>query len=287
MKNIYTSVLNRMKDINKYLEHTTVKGSSNVIILRDLLKDYLPNKYNFTLEQTLIDRSGNQSKESDLIIYDPTTQSKFFKHDHGFIPIYSVHAVIEVKTTLNKTELEKAILNIKKMKEMEIIKGKSIINPSFYQDKNEIREVTHPIGIIFAFQQRNFGKQEQLAKNIKEIINKNKLRPEHLFDLLYIFEEGTTAGWGIKNESGRFIFISPEIYKEIFEIGISTIGIIKENQMLDKEKNSSLGLFSFFQLLDQYLSEKPMIHPSKVTQQYLRPIPMRWYSLPIYFHKKN
>ncbi|AXA33726.1 DUF6602 domain-containing protein [Francisella adeliensis] len=91
---------------NKSINHQGVKGNVNEILLRELIQSVIPNKYSFT-RGVIHDSKGFQSNETDIIIYDseilPTI---LFGSELGFVPAESVKYNIEVKSTLNKTELK-------------------------------------------------------------------------------------------------------------------------------------------------------------------------------------
>lgn len=100
IKSIYSEVLTKIKEINSFLKHQVVKGSTNEKIVKKLLLSYLPKKYDIISNKLLIDHKGTRSKEEDLIIFDPMNQSGFLKPEHGIFSIDLAHAIIEVKTTL-------------------------------------------------------------------------------------------------------------------------------------------------------------------------------------------
>ena len=55
--------------INSLFQHQGVKGEGNEEILRDLLRRFIPKRYGVGTG-IVIDRHGNQSRQSDIIIYD-------------------------------------------------------------------------------------------------------------------------------------------------------------------------------------------------------------------------
>lgn len=110
----------------KIINHQGVKGSSNEVLLKNLLLKVIPSKYKIALNSIIQDSSGNQSNEVDLIIYSDDFLPPFFLgEDVGFLPIECVKYAIEVKTTLTKGELETTIekfKNLKNLKNSEEIK---------------------------------------------------------------------------------------------------------------------------------------------------------------------
>ncbi|ENK2095415.1 hypothetical protein AB3A53_004331 [Vibrio vulnificus] len=112
IKEVVNSKVNYLKssfEANNLVHHQGVKGSLNEILLKEIIKDVVPSKYKFA-NGVIQDRSGKQSNESDLIIYDDEIlPSILFGGELGFVPAESVKYNIEVKTKLNATEIKSTV----------------------------------------------------------------------------------------------------------------------------------------------------------------------------------
>ncbi len=93
---------------NSLIEHQGVKGGLNENLLISLLELVIPKRYK--LYKGIVENSkGCRSRESDIIIYDNDILPAFILNDLSFIPVESVKYLIEVKSTLNATELRTTI----------------------------------------------------------------------------------------------------------------------------------------------------------------------------------
>ncbi|WP_392430927.1 DUF6602 domain-containing protein [Edwardsiella piscicida] len=107
--------------VNKNVEHQGVKGSLNEVELIKIIKDVIPRKYE--ISRGIIENSrGEQSNESDVIIYDNEILPPYINNDSAFVPIEAVRYNIEVKSTLTVKELE---TTIGKFRRFRSIGGKS------------------------------------------------------------------------------------------------------------------------------------------------------------------
>ena len=62
-----------------------------------------------------MDLQGKQSRQQDFFVYDAFNSPAFLQTESScIIPVESVYAIIEIKSTLNKETLRQSIENIKK-----------------------------------------------------------------------------------------------------------------------------------------------------------------------------
>lgn len=95
------------------LRHNLERGLSNEQALRSLLREFLPAKYGVA-KGKVINSDGEMSDQCDIIVYDGLHCPKLFidENQNQLLPIEGVYAVVEVKTTLNKSQLEEAFENL-------------------------------------------------------------------------------------------------------------------------------------------------------------------------------
>lgn len=75
---------------------------------KDMLGDFLPGRYGVDSGK-VIDSQGHQSEQIDIIIHDTYYSPLMFGIGEAkFVPVESVYAVLEVKQTLNKGNLDYA-----------------------------------------------------------------------------------------------------------------------------------------------------------------------------------
>ncbi len=94
------------------INHKLEKGLGNEQIIRELLKDFLPSRYGVA-KGKIINSQGDMSKHCDIIIYDRLNCPKLFidENNNQILPIEGIYCILEVKTTLNRSILDKVFKN--------------------------------------------------------------------------------------------------------------------------------------------------------------------------------
>ncbi|MEF7439957.1 DUF6602 domain-containing protein [Paenibacillus lautus] len=106
------------EELTSQIKHTGERGTSREELLIRYLKGYFPLKFSLG-RGAIIDSRGYQSNQQDCIIYDSFNSPILLDMETTqMIPIESVYATIEVKSSLNKTELLKCVNNIKSVREL-------------------------------------------------------------------------------------------------------------------------------------------------------------------------
>ncbi len=109
-----TSLKNEF-EVNKNIVHQGIKGGFNEIELANLIKDVIPQRYQVT--RGIIENSkGEQSHETDILIYDNEILPLYMKNELTFVPVEAVKYNFEVKSSLNATEVQTTIDKFKKYK---------------------------------------------------------------------------------------------------------------------------------------------------------------------------
>ena len=108
------------QEVTNHIEHMGLRGSSRENILREYIKHLLPQK--FAVGNGIItDVNGTQSKQQDFFVYDAFNSPIFLHMESScIIPVESVYATVEVKSTLTKETLKQSIENIRSVKQLEI-----------------------------------------------------------------------------------------------------------------------------------------------------------------------
>ncbi|MBI4777300.1 MAG: hypothetical protein HY788_24465 [Deltaproteobacteria bacterium] len=85
--------------------HPVSKGKLRELFVGNCLKPFLTSQFGIGTGH-IINHVGDESPECDIIIYDKRIVTPFIMNQNlGLFPFESVVAVIEVKSTLNSTEL--------------------------------------------------------------------------------------------------------------------------------------------------------------------------------------
>ena len=100
------------------LEHHGMAGNVRQILIEKLLLPLLPEGVHIGSGK-VTDSSGNLSSETDIIIYDRRTVPPILYDEKlGVFPIETIYYVIEIKTTLTKSEFDKSIRNGQKLRSL-------------------------------------------------------------------------------------------------------------------------------------------------------------------------
>lgn len=100
-----------------FVLHSGDKGENREEILREFLRDHLPDRFGVTKGE-IITKDGSRSHSADIIIYDKLDCPVLFKGKTNVIPIEGVYGIIEVKSRLSKEELVDASRKISSFKAM-------------------------------------------------------------------------------------------------------------------------------------------------------------------------
>lgn len=100
------------------LKHKLTKGELRELFVCDILNHFLTSQFGVG-SGIIVNGNGNQSHQTDIIIYDKRVLPPFIKESNlGVYPIESVIATLEVKSTLNKRDIVKAEKDAKLIKEL-------------------------------------------------------------------------------------------------------------------------------------------------------------------------
>lgn len=111
-------MLQKLSTGAKAVVHSGTKGDNTESNWINWFQEYLPNRYKVD-KGIVIDSTGKQSEQIDLIIYDAQYSYLVFRqNDTILIPAESVYAVFEVKQILNKKWIEYAGDKAKSVREL-------------------------------------------------------------------------------------------------------------------------------------------------------------------------
>lgn len=102
-------------ETNKGIVHQGIKGGLNESELSNLIRDVIPQRYQLT-KGIIENAQGEQSNETDILIYDDEILPLYMKNDLAFVPVEAVMYDFEVKSTLNANELKTTISKFERFK---------------------------------------------------------------------------------------------------------------------------------------------------------------------------
>jgi hypothetical protein len=162
--------------------HAGQMGAEVETVLRRFLQGHLPRRFE-ACPAILIDSENNASKQCDLAVFDAINSPTYRVSDiQRILPIDHVAAAIEVKTSLNKSQLEDAYEKIASVKSLK----KTPLSDMDRAATGSTLSTISTMGIIFAF--ASDTSLETLADNAKELNTRfdSKLWP----DLIVVLDKG-------------------------------------------------------------------------------------------------
>lgn len=98
----------KLRRATQSIEHAGTKGSVNEDHWIDILRSYLPNRYQVA-SGFVIDSKGGRSDQMDVVVFDRHyTPTLLDQQSHRYIPVEAVYAVLESKPHFDKSYLEYA-----------------------------------------------------------------------------------------------------------------------------------------------------------------------------------
>lgn len=95
-----------MVELTRDIEHTGEKGSFREFFISELIKPLIPPHFGIG-NGIIMDFTGLQSPQIDLLIYDKRTLQPIFQTEsRGIYPVDSVIMVVEIKSKLTATDLK-------------------------------------------------------------------------------------------------------------------------------------------------------------------------------------
>ncbi len=160
-------------DMNIRIQHNLEDGKYREYLVKNVLEKIIPSKYSIT-NGFIIDSDNNISDEMDIIIYDKNYVPPFFDETYTVVPIESVIAVIQVKTTLNCNTLKDSINNLNSIDRLNAKIGGKIISAT--GDLIKERRYILPYKIIVS-SKTDYDKNHDFSKSMDSV------------DILYIVEK--------------------------------------------------------------------------------------------------
>ncbi|HUX77017.1 MAG TPA: DUF6602 domain-containing protein [Anaerolineae bacterium] len=213
-RGIANKLLADFDQIQAQIEHSGERGGQREAALRAFLTKYLPKKYALGTGH-IIDKTGNTSKQCDIVIYDAFNCPLILAEEgYQLFPAEAVFGVVEVKSVLDAGAIAEGVQNIQSVK---------------------ILERSEPIaGSIFAYRSR-YRKRSRIESAAHALRRKNtSIRPRERVDLVCILTDGlllnykTEPHWG-EGEEGSALIVCVDVTPSILLLFLFwLIEILKE-----------------------------------------------------------
>lgn len=178
---------NEFEYIRKSNPHSAEKGSEVESILRNFLNQHMPQRYRAG-SGFIIDNTNEISRQTDVIIYDALSSPLFRASETTqIVPADTVACVIEVKTSLNKNDLEDAFQKIASCKKLQ----KTPLSKMDQKPTGSQLANVSTLGIVFGFD--SALSLDTLASHFKEF---NQSYPSNLWpDMAVVLDKGVIEYW--------------------------------------------------------------------------------------------
>ncbi|KKR45834.1 MAG: hypothetical protein UT82_C0021G0010 [Parcubacteria group bacterium GW2011_GWB1_40_14] len=214
---------------NAGISHTTTKGFLRESFVSDTLEFFLPNQFGIG-SGIIVNHKGDQSKQTDIIIYDNRILPPFIKEQKvGVYPAESVIAVIEVKSILGSKEIKDA------EKSAKYLLNKIYTKKGFSEDCQGYIQTIKPLCAIVGFFGQPFqklSKSEASKESTTERENAEKWLNDNIKYLSAICHSGNYS-W-IKFKQEKYMGWKPE--KRLYQETIRFIAVIIDNIRTASEK---------------------------------------------------
>lgn len=144
--------------------HPVTKGDTLEHAWRDLLGEYLPDRYKVT-SGFVISVDHQISDQIDCIVYDGMYTPTFFgEHRLAYIPAEGVYAAFEIKPRVNKRYIEYAIAKIKSVRALPRTSAPYVVHGKAKSAKKHF----DIIGGLLARDISNWGRTKKILDEYKE-----------------------------------------------------------------------------------------------------------------------
>jgi hypothetical protein len=249
--------------------HAAEKGAEVENVLRTFLNQHMPQRFHAG-SGIVIDNKNEISRQTDVIIYDALS-SLFYRASEKtqIVPADTVACVIEVKSSLDKAELEDGY--------NKIVSYKKLKKTPFRSNMDQVSTGSHlstveTLGVIFGFDSKI--SLQTLATHLKELNNSHtsNLWP----DMVVILDKGLLNYWvSFPGESS----LSAELYNSCLEEGYPIppfyihLTIVNDCEYaLNRFFNRLLSQLTFFARRPSTVPFDIVLEGSKSTLQKSKPI---------------
>ncbi len=192
----------KLQEARATFAHPVDKGTSIEVAFRRFLTEYLARRLAVGYGE-VIDGNGRRSGQTDVVIANEDHPFTFTPDAPGIFFIEGVSAAGEVKTLLTSDGLEKAFLDAKKFKQLEIDPGPG--THIFTNEADRERFYRCPPWFLIEFEsQMELG---TIASRISDLMTKETLEFRRVMDAVFVLGKGWVINFG--NGEGSFKFVTP------------------------------------------------------------------------------
>lgn len=115
---LHEDIQHKLATARRSFAHPGTKGDASENVWRELLKTYLPRRYESETAH-VVDSEGTFSEQIDVVVFDRQYSPFIFRYqDQTIIPAESVYAVFEAKQTINAEQVAYAQKKVKSVRRL-------------------------------------------------------------------------------------------------------------------------------------------------------------------------
>ncbi|HFK1531041.1 TPA: DUF6602 domain-containing protein [Bacillus cereus] len=172
------------------------RGKISEELISEFLRRHLPGKYAVSNGRAIA-VSGEISRELDIVIYDQNSCPALYFSNHQIFPSESVCSVIEIKNSLNKSNLKHCIEHIRSIRALPKLGGKRTIAPGMTVAGNN----PSTFGAVFSLSSNNS------LKTLRDHLNilNNSIPPSERISLVCILDKGLLINVNPLNNTQEYL----------------------------------------------------------------------------------
>lgn len=181
-------------------QHAATKGSEREIPVQEFFRENLPGKYR-VVKGEVVDLFEKHSPQLDVMIFDGQRNFAFYSEENCILPAEALLVSIEVKSLLNKSELELSLKSASKLKELRPFRMELASPRERGKAADKKCRYFH---CLFAYN-TDITEGNWLSKEYARLVtvSESLAVPDPILDRLYVANRGLInphAGRGIKEE---------------------------------------------------------------------------------------
>lgn len=200
LEKVFESIKEKMitdfQGITSAIEHKISKGQEReTLIVNEYLKKYVPGNIGIARGE-IVSIDDQVSPETDIILYEKnSTPYLINKEGYQVFPIECVYGVIEVKSKIDKSEIEDSFKKINKIKKMPKLAIESQKGPILKSFKIYDREWSYfpTFGMVIGYDSIDL----KLLKNYLDNLNSN-MPLEHRIDSVWVLKKGMIINYNFE-----------------------------------------------------------------------------------------
>lgn len=214
-----------------FAQHPPSAGDNREEIVEKFLNQHLPKRFGISTG-FVFSHDGERSKQADLLVVDNQNNAPLYPDDRNQLwPVEAVYALIEVKTQLNRRDLEDAVAKGQRFKSL----------PRKFHNAGQGMRIEDSLFVIWSFES---PEPSTVKQNLVELLD-GMPRGEQP-DLIVVPNRLVASAGSYLELSKLGQQNSPHRLQREFEHGSNLAALVKQPLVYDLGANSLMGWYIWF-----------------------------------------